>query len=91
MKMEAETGVIHLQTNEPQGLPEAGRDKEGSSLRGFRRQNGPSSILMSSGSDGHDGSAGPGPDGALVSRSVRQEISVGLSHSAYASLSRPRK
>ena len=37
VKMEAELAVIHLQTNEPQGLPEAGRDKEESSLRGFRR------------------------------------------------------
>ena len=37
VKIEAEPGVIHLQTNEPQGLTEAGRDKEGSSLRGFRR------------------------------------------------------
>ena len=32
VKMEAEPGVIHLQTNEPQGLPEAGRDKEGSPI-----------------------------------------------------------
>lgn len=89
--MGAEAGVTHLQTSEPQGLPEAGRDKKGPFLRGLRWYNGPANILTFSGSDGPDGSDGSGPDGSLVSRSVRQEISVGLSHSAYASLSRPRK
>lgn len=37
VKMGAEAGVIHVQTSEPQGLPEAGRDKEGPFLRGLRR------------------------------------------------------
>lgn len=32
---EAEAGMMHLQAKEHLGLPEAGRDKEGSSSRSF--------------------------------------------------------
>ena len=35
MKMEAQTKVMYLQAKEYLGLPEAGRDQERSSLRGF--------------------------------------------------------
>ena len=35
-KLEAETGVMLLQVKECLGPPEAGRGKEGSSLRAFR-------------------------------------------------------